>query len=160
MNYHYVWLIWSSAFLVPWVILFALNPRFRPVMLRTSCWTALLGITEPIFVPEYWDPPSLFELARRTGFDVESFIFSFAIGGIGVLLYHTFTRKDFAVVEPIERWQPLHRFHLHALLAPTHTRHEPLLEPARPAQHRVRGAACVAVRSGFGIRQCLPAGTA
>ena len=118
MNYHYVWLIWSSAFLVPWTILFMLNPGYRPVIWRTSCWTALLGISEPIFVPEYWDPPSLFELARRTGFDIESFIFSFAIGGIGVVLYHTFTRKDFAPVEPIVRWQPLHRFHLYALLAP------------------------------------------
>lgn len=118
MKYHYVWLVWSSAFLVPWLILFALNPRYRLVMWRTSCWTALLAITEPIFVPEYWDPPSLLELARRTGFDIESFIFSFAIGGIGALLYHTFTRKDFAPVEPIVRWQPLHRFHLYALLAP------------------------------------------
>jgi hypothetical protein len=26
----------------------------------------------------YWNPPSLFDLAHRTGFDVESFILCFA----------------------------------------------------------------------------------
>jgi len=41
---------------------------------------APFGLTEPMFVPEYWSPPSLFELAQRTGFDIEGIIFSFAIG--------------------------------------------------------------------------------
>lgn len=82
MNYHYVWLIWSSAFLVPWVLLYALYPRHRTTMWWTSVAMAPFGLTEPLFVPEYWNPPSLFELAYRTGFDIESIIFSFAIGGL------------------------------------------------------------------------------
>ncbi len=45
------------------------------------------GLIEPVFVPIYWNPPSLFELARRTSFDIESLIFTFAIGGTGVALY-------------------------------------------------------------------------
>jgi hypothetical protein len=45
------------------------------------------GLTEPLFVPRYWDPPSLFNLAATTGFDIESLIFCFAIGGIGAVLY-------------------------------------------------------------------------
>lgn len=40
----------------------------------------LLGFTEPLFVPAYWNPPTLFDLAQRTGFDIESLIFTFAIG--------------------------------------------------------------------------------
>jgi hypothetical protein len=32
-------------------------------------------LTEPLFVPDYWNPPSLFDLARRSGFDIESVIF-------------------------------------------------------------------------------------
>jgi hypothetical protein len=39
----------------------------RRETLKVSLWTSLLGLTEPIFVPEYWLPPSLFELARRHG---------------------------------------------------------------------------------------------
>lgn len=50
-------------------------------MLWQACFTTPFGLTEPLFVPNYWSPPSLFDLARSTGFDIESFIFSFGIGG-------------------------------------------------------------------------------
>ena len=49
-----------------------------------------LGLSEPLFVPGYWNPPSLFNLAQKTGFDIESILFSFAIGGIGSVLYRIF----------------------------------------------------------------------
>jgi hypothetical protein len=77
MTYHYVWLVWSSAFLLPWVLLYALFPRHRVAMWWSSVFMAPFGLTEPMFVPAYWNPPSLFNLAQRTGFDIESFIFSF-----------------------------------------------------------------------------------
>ena len=118
MKYHYVWLGWSSGFLIPWLALYLANPRFRPVMWRVSLVTAAFGLTEPIFVPEYWNPPSLFELAQRTGFDIESLIFSFALGGIGAVLYNALTHRPFGPVSAAERSRPLHRFHSVALWAP------------------------------------------
>ena len=118
MKYHYVWLVWSSLFLLPWLALYLLNPKHRSVMWRTSFGTALFGVTEPIFVPEYWNPPSLFELAQRTGFDIESFIFCFAIGGIGAVLYNTLTGQDLVPVSAAEKQQLRHRFHPVAIAAP------------------------------------------
>lgn len=118
MKYHYVWLIWSSAFLLPWLVLYMLNPKHRSVIWRTSLGTALFGITEPIFVPAYWNPPSLFELAQRTGFDIESFIFCFAIGGIGAVFYNTVTGQDLVPMSKAERRAFQHRFHPIALAAP------------------------------------------
>jgi hypothetical protein len=115
---HYVWLIWSSTFLVPWIVLYLANTRLRTVMWWASLVTALFGLTEPLFVPAYWNPPSLFELAQRTGFDIESLIFAFAIGGIGTVLYDTLTRQHLVAASPGERTAPLHRFHLAALLVP------------------------------------------
>jgi hypothetical protein len=85
---------------------------------RTGSSTALLGLTEPIYVPRYWNPPSLFELAQRTRFDIESLIFTFAIGGIGSALYDTLTRQDLAPVGAAERHGSRHRVHRLALLAP------------------------------------------
>ena len=109
MNHHYVWLVWSSAFLLPWVVLYVATPRLRGVMWRSSACTALLGLTEPIFVPVYWNPPSLFELARRTGFDIESLLFSFALGGIGSALYYTLTRQHrVALLLPFVSFVPLY----------------------------------------------------
>lgn len=118
MKYHYVWLVWSSAFVLLWAGLYLLNARDRKLMWRTSLATALLGLTEPLFVPEYWNPPSLFDLAQRTGFDIESLIFSFGIGGIGVVLYNRFTRKHLVAVSAEEREEPRHRIHLAALFVP------------------------------------------
>ena len=118
VRFHYVWLLWSSAFLVPWIALYLGNAQMRRVMLRTSVATAAFGLTEPIFVPSYWLPPSLFDLAQRTRFDIESFIFSFAIGGIGVVLYHAFAHSHLGPVPAATHAEPLHRFHRIALLVP------------------------------------------
>lgn len=118
MKYHYVWLVWSLVFMIPWLVLFANNRSMRPVMLRASAVTALFGITEPIFVPRYWNPPSLFELAQRTGFDIESLIFTFAIGGIGVAAYTTLARRIHVPVSADERQQRRHRFHRPILVMP------------------------------------------
>ena len=118
MTYHYVWLVWSSAFLLPWILLYALFPQHRVAMWRASVVMAPFGLTEPLFVPEYWNPPSLFELAQRTGFDIESFIFSFAIGGIGAVLYNIILHKRMEVLGPLERHHRRHRWHRWALAAP------------------------------------------
>ena len=118
MSYHYVWLMWSNAFLLPWIALYLSTPLMRPVMWRASLGTALLGLTEPLFVPEYWDPPGLFHLAQRTGFDIESVIFTFAIGGVGAVFYNALTRTHLAPLARGQTSQTLHRFHWIALLLP------------------------------------------
>jgi len=117
-GYAYVWLLWSSAFLVPWALLFALAPGFRRRMFRVSLATSLLGLSEPIFVPEYWNPPSLFGLAQRTGFDLESLIFCFAIGGLGAFGYNALAGRALVPMPSHERGAPRHRFHRLAIAAP------------------------------------------
>src|SRR5579859_3116097 len=107
----YVWLTWASGLLVPWLVLLVAFPRLRWVMVVSSVATMPFGLTEPLFVPRYWDPPSLLDLAQRTGFDVESLIFCFAIGGVGVVLYDVVTRRSLARIGTRERHQARHRHH-------------------------------------------------
>ena len=151
MRYHYVWLVWASAFLVPWLGLYLANPALRRVMQRTSLATALFGLTEPIFVPAYWNPPSLFELAQRTRFDIESIIFSFAIGGIGAVAYGAVTRAHLVRMPGGVRHEPWHRFHRAALLLPPAVFVPLALLPWNPiypamASLALGGAAAVACR--------------
>ncbi len=87
-------------------------------MLRVSLVTSLLGLSEPIFVPRYWNPPSLFHLAQRTGFDLESLIFCFAIGGIGAVIYNIFAHRELSEVSCTERHSGRHRWHRLAISAP------------------------------------------
>jgi hypothetical protein len=119
MNPHYAWLLWSLLLLVVWAVVFLFlgDRERRKTMFVVSAWTSLLGLTEPLFVPAYWSPPSLFDLAQRTHFDIESLIFSFAIGGIVFSLYDWIFRKQDVAISPMERHDPRHRYHLSALLA-------------------------------------------
>ena len=86
-------------------------------MLWASFFTMLFGFTEPLFVPEYWNPPSLFNLAANTGFDIESFIFAFAVGGIGSVIYENITGVRHKKMGRHEMHNKRHKYHLLALLS-------------------------------------------
>ena len=117
-RYQYVWLTWSGAFLIAFLLVFIVSQHHRRVMLRAGLATAPFGLTEPLFVPEYWNPPSLLDLAQRTGFDIESLIFAFSIGGVAVVLYDRLTGRIPARVPESARSARRHRFHSIALLTP------------------------------------------
>ncbi|MBI5073116.1 hypothetical protein HZA99_04820 [Candidatus Woesearchaeota archaeon] len=112
------WLTFSLLFLGIWFIIFLAKPTLRREMFWVSVRTLPFGLTEPLFVPKYWNPPSLFNLAARTGFDIESLIFCFAVGGIAAIIYETiFTRKH-KKMRRKEKCHARHRFHVLALSTP------------------------------------------
>ncbi len=110
------WLIFSLILLGIWLIVFILNRKSRKEILWTSLFTMPFGLTVPFFVPEYWSPPSLFNLNLKTGFDIESLIFSFAIGGIVVSLYELRKMKH-KKMSSKEIHSKRHRFHLLTLIS-------------------------------------------
>ncbi len=116
---HYVWLIWSSLLLLIWVLVYLSlkNKESKRKMFIMSLWTSLLGFTEPLFVPLYWNPPSLFNLAQNTGFDIESFLFAFGIGGIVVIIYDKFFHGKQQVLSMKEKHNSHHKYHLLALFS-------------------------------------------
>src|SRR3990167_7328932 len=101
----YIWLVWSLSLIVIWaVVYFSLkNKESKKEMLIVSLWTSLLGLTEPLFVPEYWSPPSLFDLALKTGFDIESLLFAFGIVGLAVVIYERIFRVKHTEISAEER---------------------------------------------------------
>lgn len=114
----YVWLFWSIALLVVWSVIFLYLPRDRAKTLRAALLTMPFGLTEPLFVPAYWNPPSLFDLAQKTGFDIESLIFAFSIGGISAVAYDLVTRRRERRMSPSQRSLPRHRLHPLVLATP------------------------------------------
>ena len=115
----YIWLIWSLILIAIWIGIYVFldSKEKRREMLVVSFWTSLFGFTEFLFVPAYWLPPSLFNLAARTGFDIESFIFSFGIGGIAVVLYELIFKIKHEDIQLKEKHSHKHRFHLWAILS-------------------------------------------
>lgn len=115
----YAWLIWSLMLLIIWAIVyFLLDAKDKKrEMLVVSLWTSLLGLTEPFFVPEYWSPPSLFDFAQRTGFDIESIIFAFGIGGLASVIYERIFRTVHEKMSITVQHASRHRYHLWAIFS-------------------------------------------
>ena len=110
------YLIGSAGFVLIWLALwFPAGTMRRTVMLQVSAITAVTGLLEPLFKYVYWDPPSLFDLNKHIGFDIESVVFSFAAGGIVAAIYTALvaTRGTTLIERPSSR-----RFHLYTLLVP------------------------------------------
>jgi hypothetical protein len=153
MESPYAYLLLSSALLVAWLVLFAVRPDIRREMVRVSVGTMFLGLTEPIFVPEYWNPPTLGDLARRTGFDLESLLFSFAIGGIVFAAYHVLFGEAPAESMAHERGHSRHRYHVLAILfAPVGFVSLLALTPLNP----IYAAALALVGGFFATLYCRP----
>jgi len=114
----YEWLVFSLILFGIWFIIFIAKPVIRKEMFFVSLFTMPFGLTEPLFVPEYWNPPSLFNLAARTGFDIESLIFCFAVGGIGTVLYKTIFKRKHKKMSKKEMQSKRHKFHKLILASP------------------------------------------
>ena len=113
----YAYFLLSAVLAIVWGMLYGARPDLRRQILRISLGTMPLGLTEPVFVPAYWNPPTLFDLARRTGFDLESLLFSFAVGGIVFAAYNAMVGTAPAESMEAERHDPRHRYHLPAVLS-------------------------------------------
>ncbi|MEK7068067.1 MAG: lycopene cyclase domain-containing protein [Patescibacteria group bacterium] len=114
----YAYLIFSLFLLGVWLIVFfSARSGSRPEIRRVSFWTMWLALTEPFFVPAYWNPPTLFDLARRAGFDLESFIFCFAVGGIVVVMYEALLPARHVKMPAGEHRRGRHRFHFWAVVS-------------------------------------------
>lgn len=109
----YTWLIWSLILLTTWlaVYLSLKSKEGKKEMFVVSLWTSLLGLTEPFFVPEYWNPPSLFDLAHKTGFDIESLLFAFGIGGLAAVIYERIFQTRHEAITPEEKYQLRYNCH-------------------------------------------------
>jgi hypothetical protein len=116
LDWTYAYLVLSLELAFVWVALFVFRKDVRQSMLRVSLGTMFLGLTEPLFVPKYWNPPTLWDLARRTGFDLESLLFSFAIGGIVVAAYWVIFGVPSSESISHQRGLSRHRFHWYAIL--------------------------------------------
>jgi hypothetical protein len=85
--YQYTYLIGCLILSFIWVIFYFFREDLRKVQLYGSLLALPLGFLEILFVPEYWSPPSIFNLISRFGFGVEDIILSFVGGGITAVIY-------------------------------------------------------------------------
>lgn len=79
---------------IVWLIIYLSRKDLRKDMLWSSLLCAPLGLFEPVWFKYYWDPrPTLFDLTARTGFDIESILLMFLLGGLAGGVYEVLFKK-------------------------------------------------------------------
>jgi hypothetical protein len=99
----YIYFYSSIVLLIFWLFFFFKLKNYRSEMLIVSTVSLFGAFLEPFFLVGYWTPNSLFDLNLKFGFDIESFLFSFACGGIVVGLYNFFWGKGYKIIKQKEK---------------------------------------------------------
>ena len=86
MNEHFAYLVGALLFASAWVACFVIGKTHRPQMIWGSLVSAPFALTSILFIPQYWTPPSLFDLDKRIKVGIEDFIWAAAVGGIASVI--------------------------------------------------------------------------
>ena len=109
-DYQYSYFSGAIIFLTAWLILFLWQRRYHAEMLSGTLLSTPFAFTAFLFIPQYWTPPSLWNLDARYGIGVEDFLWSAAVGGIASVASEIFFRGQLVrsrVAQPDPRWAPL-----------------------------------------------------
>lgn len=82
-----------------WLIFFILRKDLRKEILFGGLLAAPFGFSGSLFIPEYWDPITLFDLANKAKFTIEGILFCFSFGGIAAVIFEVFFRKKLVKIK-------------------------------------------------------------
>lgn len=85
-GYHYSYLVGAGIFWVAWLVCAVLGSTYRSQMRWGTLIAAPMALTSLLFVPEYWHPPSLFNLDEKIRVGIEDFLWAAAVGGIAAIV--------------------------------------------------------------------------
>jgi hypothetical protein len=81
-NYHYSYLVGALIFGAAWLACYLLGKNYRAEIRWGTLISAPMALTSILFVPQYWTPPSLFNLDQKIRVGIEDFLWAAAVGGI------------------------------------------------------------------------------
>jgi lycopene cyclase-like protein len=96
MNDHFAYLVGAFLFDAAWLACYLIRKRYRPQIIWGTAVTAPLALTSFLFVPQYWTPPSLFDLDTRFRVGIEDFLWAGAVGGVASVVGEIFLKEKLA----------------------------------------------------------------
>jgi len=85
-TYQYSYFIGTMIFAAAWDVCFWIGKSYRPQMIWGTIVSAPFALTSLLFIPQYWTPPSLFNLDTRFHVGIEDFLWAGSVGGIASIL--------------------------------------------------------------------------
>jgi len=81
-NDHYSYLVGVLIFGAAWLACYLIGKNYRAEIRWGTLISAPMALTSILFVPQYWTPPSLFDLDQKIRVGVEDVLWAAAVGGI------------------------------------------------------------------------------
>jgi len=81
-KYHYSYLVGVLIFGAAWLACYLIGKSYRAEIRWGTLISAPMALTSILFVPQYWSPPSLFDLDQRIRVGIEDVLWAAAVGGI------------------------------------------------------------------------------
>ena len=92
-SYYYSYLVGVLIFWAAWVACSIVGKTYRAEIRWGTLIAAPLALTSLVFVPQYWTPPSLFNLDQRIRVGIEDFLWAAAVGGIASVVGEIFLKE-------------------------------------------------------------------
>lgn len=85
-RYHYSYLVGTLIFWAAWTVCAVVGKTYRSEMRWGTLVAAPMALTSLLFVPQYWTPPSLFDLDAKIRVGIEDLLWAAAVGGIAAIM--------------------------------------------------------------------------
>jgi len=95
-GYHYSYLVGVLIFWVAWIVCSILGKAYRSEIRWGTFIATPMALTSILFVPQYWTPPSLFNLDEKIRVGIEDFLWAAAVGGIASVVGELFLKERLA----------------------------------------------------------------
>jgi hypothetical protein len=102
-NYHYSYLVGALIFDLAWLACYLVGKNYRAEIRWGTLISAPLALTSILFVPQYWTPPSLFNLDQKIRVGIEDFLWAAAVGGIASVVAEILLKERLSVIRKAAR---------------------------------------------------------
>ncbi len=89
----YEYLSWVLLLGLVWGIIFFFQQQLRGRMLWSGLKALPFGFGELYFIPDYWNPQTLFNLGANFSIDIEAFGLMFFLGGLAACFYELVLKR-------------------------------------------------------------------
>ncbi len=102
-NYHYSYLVGVLIFGAAWVACYVLGKKYRAEIRWGTLIAAPMALTSLLFVPQYWTPPSLFNLDQKIRVGIEDVLWAAAVGGIASVVAEILLKERLSAIRKAAR---------------------------------------------------------
>src|SRR5437879_6952006 len=97
-NYHYSYLVGVLIFGAAWLACYLLGKSYRAEIRWGTLISAPMALTSILFIPQYWTPPSLFDLDQKIRVGIEDVLWAAAVGGIASVVAEILLKERLSVL--------------------------------------------------------------